>query len=85
MITFSINLSKIDKTQLVKGEKGIYLNLTAIETPNNQYDHDWMMVQSVSKEAREAGEKGPILGNGKNIAPKEPAAPTQEEINDLPF
>jgi hypothetical protein len=85
MITFSINLSKIDKAHLVKGEKGIYLNLTAIETPNNQYDHDWMVVQGVSKEAREAGEKGPILGNGKNLAPREPEKPTEQELYDLPF
>jgi len=85
MINISINVEKIDKKHLVKGEKGIYLNLTAIETPNNQYNHDWMIVQGVSKEARDAGEKGAILGNGKNIAPKEPEPLTQEEQDKLPW
>jgi hypothetical protein len=47
-------------------------------------------VQGISKEAREAGEKGPIIGNWRHLeaggkaAPK--AAPKQEETeDDIPF
>lgn len=65
MITAKIDVTKIDKAKLFKGEKGTYLDVVLIETPNNQYGDDYMVVQSVTKEEREAGKKGAVLGNAK--------------------
>ncbi len=79
MITAKINVSKIDKARLFKGEKGTYLDIVLVETPDSQYGDDYVIYQSVSKEEREKGVKGAILGNGKirgGVAKKE-AAPKQ--------
>jgi len=65
MITASIDVSKIDKGALYEGKKGTYLDIVLIETPDSQYGNDFMVVQGLSKERRDAGEKGAILGNGK--------------------
>ncbi len=83
-ISLKIDVSKIDKSRLFKGAKGTYLDAILIETPEGKYG-DYMIAQSVSKEERQAGVKGAILGNGKNIGggggyvqPKR----QQEERND---
>ena len=65
-IKISIDVTKIDKSRLYEGQKGKYLNMILIETPGGKYG-DYMAVQEVTKEERESGEKGPILGNGKNL------------------
>ena len=65
-IKISINVNKIEKQRLYEGAKGKYLKVIAIETPNSEHG-DYMVVQEVTKEEREAGTKGPILGNGKNL------------------
>ena len=67
MIKLKINVLAIDKARLFKGSKGTYLDACLIETPNNAYGDDYMIVQDVSKEERERGEKGAILGNAKVI------------------
>lgn len=87
MITAKIDVTKIDKARLFKGEKGTYLDIVLIETPNNEYGNDYMVVQSVSKEEKEAGVKGAILGNGKAIKPKAEALTpvTAADMDDLPF
>lgn len=64
MITGKIDVTKIDKDRLFKGEKGTYLDIVLIETPKSEYG-DYMIVQSVTKEEREAGQRGEILGNAK--------------------
>lgn len=66
MITGKIDVTKIDKARLFKGERGTYLDVVLIETPNGQYG-DYMICQGVSKEERQAGVKGAILGNAKNF------------------
>lgn len=65
MITAKINVLAIDKAKLFKGERGLYLDICLIETPNSSYGDDYMVTQSVSKEDREKGIKGAILGNAK--------------------
>jgi len=63
-----IDVTKIDKARLFQGKNGArYLDVALIETPNNQYGDSHMIVQSVSKEEREAGVKGAILGNIKTL------------------
>lgn len=87
MISLRIDVSKIDKTRLFKGEKGTYLDCVLIETPNGKYN-DWMIKESQSKEERDAGREATILGNGKTIG-KKPAElpesnynPDKEQIQD---
>ena len=64
MIKLQLDVTKIDKAKLYKGEKGTYLNAVLIETPNSAYSQ-YMVVQETTKEEREAGIKGTIIGNGK--------------------
>jgi len=82
-----INLTKIDKDKLFKSEKtgAVYLDATILWNDEpDKYGNDGMLVQDIGKEAREAGEKGEILGNVKHIevASKE-SAPV--ESKDVPF
>tara|TARA_R110000823_G_scaffold286808_1_gene405119 strand:- start:1170 stop:1469 length:300 start_codon:yes stop_codon:yes gene_type:complete len=64
-ISASIDVSKIDKTKLIKGEKGTYLNITTFVNldEKDQYDNNGMVTQSTTKEEREGGVMGTILGN----------------------
>ena len=56
----------ITDAALFKGATGArYLDLSIWETPGGQYG-DWRVTQDLGKEARAAGKKGAILGNGKN-------------------
>jgi hypothetical protein len=73
MIKLKINVLAVDKNRLYKGAKGTYLDCVLIETKNNQFGDDYMIAQEVTKEEREKGVKGPILGNAKIIGQK-PAA-----------
>ena len=84
MISLQINVSKIDKKRLFKGDKGVYLDAVLIETPNSEYS-DYMIVESITKEEREAGNKGTILGNAKILAAGEKRELTDDEASDLPF
>lgn len=76
MVTAKINVLAIDKSRLFKGEKGTYLDIVLIDTPNGQYG-DYMIVQGVTKEEREMGIKGPILGNGKTVVKR--ASPAEQK------
>lgn len=83
-----LNVMKINKEKLFKGEKGVYLDITLIETPNGKYG-DWMVVQSQTKEEYDNGGKAPILGNGKNMgggggSPSSGSAPSISS-DDLPY
>jgi len=66
MIIAKIKTAAIDKTRLFKSERGVtYLDLVLIESPNDKFGNDYMVVQGVSKEDRAAGVKGAILGNAR--------------------
>lgn len=65
-VKLSIDVTKIDKALLYKGAKGTYLNCTVfVDDAEDQYGNNGMITQEVSKESRDAGEKGAILGNCK--------------------
>lgn len=87
-ITAKINVTKIEKARLFKGENGTYLDIVLIETPNGKFGQDFMICQSVSKEERDRGVRGPILGGGKIAGKKstqQPAAePTTKKDDDWP-
>lgn len=66
IIKLKIDVSKISKDRLFKGAKGTYLDATLfLEEEPDEYGQNGMITQDVSKEEREAGTKGAILGNAK--------------------
>lgn len=70
IISLKIDVKKIDKTLLFVGQKGTYLDATIFEKDGgvvDEYGNAGYVAQSVSKEARERGEKGPIIGNYRLI------------------
>jgi hypothetical protein len=71
IIKAKIDVTKIDKARLFKGTKGTYLDLSLLENKagTDQYGNDGFICQDVSKEEREQGIKGPIVGNFKILRP----------------
>jgi len=72
MIRVKIDVKKIDKSALFAGAKGTYCDLTLMENRDDagnpepdQYGNDGFVVQDIGKQRREAGERGPIIGNWK--------------------
>ena len=95
IIRVKLDVTKIDKSALFKGSKGTYLDLSLVPTRDSQYGDDYMVTQDIGKERRQAGEKGPILGNAKILEthgggqrqaaplPQRPApARPEQEIHD---
>lgn len=90
IIRLKIDVSRIDKAKLFKGEKGVYLDCALVPSKNN-YGDDYMVVEKVTDADRKAGKRGTILGNGriyKNVNKESNPAPPISEKNeqtDLPF
>ena len=90
-----IDVTKIDKSFLFKGKSGTYLDVALIpnKSGRDQYGNDGMIVQSVSKQARQEGKKGPILGNyvdmdQRHSEPKQKTVSARDPIgpqDDIPF
>ena len=99
MQRLKIDVKKIKKELLFDGAKGLYMDLTLMDNREgpDQYGNDGFIVQDVGKERREAGEKGPIVGNWKHIGQRSPAQNTApppsrtatadalDESDDIPF
>ena len=96
MIVGKIDVKKIDKAQLYIGKTSTYLDVALIpnKAGRDKYGNDGMIVQSVSKAARQEGKKGPILGNYVDMdsnQPKQeqkPAVTGREPLgpeDDIPF
>ena len=85
-VNLKINVTDIDKAKLYNGEKGTYLNAVAfIDIENkSRFGDNGMITQAISKEEKEAGNRGAILGNstvfwrddGQSSQPSQ-AAPAQ--------
>jgi hypothetical protein len=78
-----IDLTKIDKSRLFVSEKtgSKYLDIVVFDTPESEYA-DYMIVESITKEEREAGKKGTILGNLKELSDE---SGDKGGEDDLPF
>jgi len=68
MIQLQIDVTKITKSRLYEGKKGTYLDAVLIETPDSEYS-DYMIVEATSKQEREEGKRGEIIGNAKEFKP----------------
>lgn len=88
-VSVRIDVTKIDKDKLYKGQKGQYLDLTTFINLDEQdkYGNNGSISQSVSKEERDAGVKTPILGNVKVFYQTSNAPAKQEDfaLEDDPF
>lgn len=75
-IKIKINCSRITKARLFKGERGTYLNCIAIPLKKpDQFGQTHMIVEDVSKEERDQGIKGAIIGNAKLMPPRDGGGP----------
>jgi hypothetical protein len=83
IIRLKIDVSKIDKTKLYKGEKGTYLSCTLLlNDAVDNYGNNGMIVQETTKEERDAGNKGAILGNCKVVIQAQSSAPVYAPKED---
>jgi len=82
-LSIKIDVSKIDKSRLFKGEKGTYLDLTTFVDldQKDKYDNNGFISQSVSKEERDKDVKTPILGNVRVFFTDGQSAPSQASQN----
>jgi hypothetical protein len=94
MKTVNLNCSKIDKSALYEGKNGKYLSLVLFDNKDglDQYGNSGFVTQDIGKERREAGERGPIIGNWKETGQAKPqqtapvSSPTHaEDHDDIPF
>ena len=111
MQLLSIDVTKIDKTALVAGKPKPdghvpkYMDLAMMDNKagRDEYGNDGFIVQSLSvdrhrgdRRERDAGERGPIIGNWKTLerrgaaAPPKPSKPAPAdgaptEDDDVPF
>lgn len=68
IIIAKLDVIKIRKELLFPGKNGAkYLDIALIESVDDAYGNDFMIVQSLPQSERDAGKRGPILGNGKFI------------------
>jgi len=85
-ISIKIDVTKIDKSRLFKGEKGTYLDLTTfidLENPTEYGDHGFIS-QSTSKEEREQKVQLPILGNVKVFFAGDSNPQNNQQGNSVP-
>lgn len=99
MIIAKIDVTRLDKGHFFKGQKGIYADLVLIPNKDgvDQYGNDGFVSQGVSKEAREKGTKGVIVGNYRKInrggdtaapqktKPETKPDPSLDPDDDVPF
>jgi len=93
IIKLNIDVTKINKQRLHKGAKGTYANFTVLlRDETDSYGNDGMIVEDVTKEERESGMKGTILGNAKIVGKPQPqsrpaqqAASQDDDMDDCPF
>ena len=84
-----------DNANIFLGEKGCYMNFTAVEVQNPQYGDTHLIKGDIPKEvyekmSDEERNAQPIFGNVRPIKPREMAVTgsismDEEQLDDLPF
>lgn len=97
ILAASIDLTKIDRTRIVKGKNGAqYYNITIIvNDTKDQYGNDISVQQGQTKEERTVKAKVVYIGNGKKVwegktepiqqAANEVRSLNDNDLSDLPF
>ena len=85
IIKLKIDVLKFDKTAFYKGAKGTYADITFfLNDEPDQYGNHGTLYQDISKERRDKGEKGAILGNGKVFRDTSPVQAHQKPARPQP-
>jgi hypothetical protein len=85
IINASLDLTKIEKSKIIKGKKGSYINVTMfVNDEVDQYGNNASIIISQTKEEREAKTPRVYLGNGKTVGNGQPKA-EETVINGLNF
>ena len=80
ILNASLNVAKIDKTKLIAGKTGQFLNVTiTINDEVDKFGNNASIFESQSKDEREAKTPKNYLGNGKVIWTSD------KKKDDLPF
>ena len=90
MISLSIKTYEIDSEHLINGKNGRILSVVLFESKEDQkkYGDDGFAVQGVSKELRDKGVRGKIIGNWRYVgqgATGGNSKPKQEDSEEIPF
>ena len=91
-VSFKLDVTKIDKARLFKGAKGTYLDFTGFIDLDNldQYGNSGFIAQDITKEEKDSGVQGNILGNSKVFwkeggqAPQANQPAQQQQYNQAP-
>tara|TARA_B100001057_G_scaffold172277_1_gene173060 strand:+ start:774 stop:1181 length:408 start_codon:yes stop_codon:yes gene_type:complete len=80
-VSIKLDVTKIDKSKLFQGQKGTYLDAQVFIDIDelDQYGNSGMITQAVSKEEKQQGVKGNILGNVKVFWKDHQQAPQQPQ------
>ena len=85
LINASINLEKIEKSKIIKGKKGSYINVTVfINDEKDEYGNNASVIMSQTKEEREAKTARVYLGNGIFYGNNQPSE-VKVATDGLPF
>jgi len=83
ILKLKIAVDDIEKARLFTGSKHTYLDATVLlKDEDDQYGNSGMIVQDVTKEEREAGVRGAILGNAKWMGTDRPGGAPAPVSND---
>jgi len=90
LLSVSLDVTKINKSELITGAKGTYLNLTiSLNDEEDKFGNTVSAWQSQSKEQREAKEDRNFLGNGKILFDGDAGNKSQVKkpvaVDNLPF
>lgn len=85
MQKLKLDVSKIPKEAIFIGKKGKYIDLVLHENKNgtDEFGNDGFIAVDTTKEQRERGERGPIVGNWKHLGQK-PSTPAQPKPQPPP-
>lgn len=90
LLSFRLNVKNLPKDKMVKGEKGVYIDLTfSLNDEENEYNQSVSAWIAQSQEERENNQKRNYVGNGRVIwsdgtalpVPKKPEQPQPVEVN----
>lgn len=85
IVNASLDLTKIEKSKIIKGKKGSYINITMfINDENDQYGNNASVIISQTKEEREAKTPRVYLGNGRTVGNNQPKE-EESAIDGLSF
>jgi len=80
LINVSLNVDKIDKSKVIEGKKGRYVNLTiATYDQTDDYGNNVSVYHSQSKEERESGASKTYVANGQVVAAGEVVKAVKQE------